>query len=223
MNTHRIGYTLLLTLGCAVGCLILACSGGLEGGFRHAADDTVGLFRPNTLFKQYVVMPAEESPETDFADWKLTIHCQAARALDIVGVDTFRVTVETEYMPAVTDTIKARRVNLVTIDSLSVRLLSNDSVIIPVMVADSRERVASNPEIYYQHMLGPVFRYEEMIIPDQYGKIRLSYIAQVIDRQSGSVLDSRRITHDLVRIEVEKYHPTWYSPKSDPKVVSENQ
>ena len=204
--------------------IVCGCSSGstyYRGVEVESGTSLVDLIKLNTLVKEFLLMPDGDPPVDLFEGWEITTHCRAVRVKDLVGVDTFRVTIETEYKPAVTNLEQAGRVNLVTIDSLKLHIPYNDSIIVPVQYANGVNEVIENPQIQYRHLMGPRFRYEQVRIPDAYGELRLSYVATLLDRETGAAMSSRRFEHLLHRFEDKIFHPLWYSPKHDSVEVEE--
>ncbi len=201
----------------------LGCASTVEENFRSLGESAASMLENNTLVRKFVLSSTSNPPVAEFEGWKIEPFCQAVIAKSLVGTDSFRVFISTEHLEAVTDTATALQLNLPFIDSLTIELRRDSTILTPVRLADGLEEVKSSPDIKYRRLRGPGFHYEKVVIPDRYQRIRLSYAARLLDRDTGKQLSSKRFVHDLIRSEYETYHPHWYSPNRDSVEVRDKE
>lgn len=189
--------------------LMLYASYGCGAGQKigSALSDTKSLLELNTRVKQFVVMPDKSNPEATYDNYKISVVIQAARAHDLAGTDSFRVTINSGYDKKVGSLEQARQVNPIRIDSLVLDITDCGFDLRPKVSATDADELVEYPLVRGKDLLGPDYLYELVRIPDRCKHLTLSYRVNVIDRQTGDVIRSRTFTHKLERIEELKYYP----------------
>lgn len=174
---------------------------------RQFASDAASLLELNTRVNQYVEQPSGDPFEAEFGGYDIDLVMQAVEAGNLEGIDSFRITIDTRYGDKVAKREEALSIPALKIDSLSIRLILNDSVVWPTIFADNFAERKDEPEMRRKRLLGPSYRYDLVRIPAIYGSLDLSFVAMLVDRKTNAVVERARVERTLEAVSELKYYP----------------
>lgn len=168
------------------------------------AQSTAGLFELNTKVNQFVEMESGDPLEATVGGYEIDLVMQAVRPGDLNGIDSFRITIDTRYGEKVSSEAEALAVPALRIDSLTIRVLFNDSTFRPYVFADNYVERKDKPEIRNKRLYGPSYRYS--LFKMSFSKIELWFDAVLVDRKSGALVSRERVTRTLEMVSQLKYY-----------------
>jgi|WetSurMetagenome_2_1015567.scaffolds.fasta_scaffold336473_1 hypothetical protein len=155
----------------------------------------------NTSLK-YFFTEGNKNPQIIFQGYKIDIHVSATATLGSPSVDSFTLSIKTEFLNELKDTSFIDSIGLLQLDCIYIEIPHSHTVIKPELA----ERGLGSRFIRGRHLFGPMYLFMDIFLPDEIQNINLHFKAHLYDRKSGIELTNSNFKILLHRVEKKHFY-----------------
>ncbi len=156
----------------------------------------------NTMIKYYRPGGAEKI-HYYVGGYAITVHLDAVSVYDMIGIDSFRVDIESIYTGKVKDTGQIDNIPVLKIDSVFIMIPSDSQRIYPALQDYSPGNIT---DFVHKKLHGPRYIFKRILLKEDSPDLILGLTVALYDRATDRKISSTKFEETLFRTQRKRYY-----------------